>query len=144
MFKKIVLTCLLATLSLGVLAKSGYYRWLDDSGHPQFTQKPPLDRPSKFVPLSRSFSSDEVNPASPQPVPAKRADSAPPEQEPQQLEIMPDKNPERCAQAKSALQSFSRGQRVRVKDDTGEARILSKEEVDTQKERAQELVKIYC
>ena len=144
MYKKIALACLIACLSAGAIAKSGYYRWLDDNGQPHFTQKPPLDRPSQFIETRRGYSSDEINPENPQSVPPKRADSAPTDKAPKQLEILPDKDPERCAEARNALQNFSRGQRVRVTDDQGEARILNREEMDAQKAKAQELVNIYC
>lgn len=145
MYQKIVLTCLIAALSMGAVAltKTGYYRWLDDDGQPHFTQKPPIDRPSQFVETKRGYSSNEVNPDSPPAVPPKRADSAPASND-KQLEILPNKDPERCVQARNALQSFSRGQRVRVTDDQGETRILNQEEINTQKEKAQELIKIYC
>ena len=144
MYKKFALACLLVVVSAGVLAKSGYYRWLDDAGQPHFTQRPPLDRPSQFVETKRGYSDDEANPASQPTVPPKRADSAPAQKDPKQLEILPDKDPERCVQAKNALQSFSRGQRVRVTDDQGETRILNQDELKSQKEKAQELIGIYC
>ncbi|MFT5576903.1 MAG: hypothetical protein ACI89D_002432 [Bermanella sp.] len=144
MYKKLALACLIALLSMSALAKTGYYRWLDDNTQVHFTQNPPTDRPSKFVETKRGYNNDDVNPKSPQPLPPKRADSAASKQEPQQVEILPDKNPERCTQARDALQSFSRGQRVRVTDDKGEARILNTQELNSQKEKAQELIKIYC
>lgn len=145
MYKKLAFICLIAVMSAGVLAKSGYYRWLDDNGQAHFTQRPPLDRPSQFIETTRGYSnSDEINSESPQTAPPQRADSTPANRAPGQLEILPDKDPERCTQARSALQSFSRGQRVRVTDDKGDSRILNEEEKNSQKEKALELIKIYC
>ncbi len=144
MYKKIALTCLIVILSTGAVAKSGYYRWLDDNGQVHFTQKPPLDRPATFVKSTSSQSRDDVNPQYPQPVPPKRAESAPSDKQPEQLEILPDKDPERCEQARTALQSLSRGQRVRVKDENGEMRVLNFDEMDSQRKKAQELIDIYC
>lgn len=144
MYKKLALTCLLVLMSAGVIAKSGYYRWLDDNGQAHFTQKPPLDRPSKFIETARGYSSDEASPESSQSEPPKNAASSPGKNEPKQIEILPDKDPERCAQAKAALQSLDRGQRVRVTDDKGETRILNADEKKAQKDQAQEAIDVYC
>lgn len=143
MYKKLALTCLLILLSAGAIAKSGYYRWLDDNGQAHFTQKPPLDRPSKFIETTRGYSNVEVDPESPQTVPPKRAESAA-KDEPGQIEILPDKDPERCAQAKAALQGLARDQRVRVTNDKGETRILSADEKKAQKDQTQKAIDVYC
>ena len=148
MLKKLAIAVLVVASASALAAKNGYYRWIDDNGQPHFTQKPPLDRPSRFIGTSRGYSSDDVDPPYPATIPPKRADSGTDQDsdkdEPKQFEVMPDKDPERCEQARKALDSFSRGQRVRVKDDDGEYRVLDNEEQAEQKARAQEAIDIYC
>ena len=138
MLKKLAIAVLVVASASALAAKNGYYRWIDDNGQPHFTQKPPLGRPSRFI----------VDPPYPATIPPKRADSGTDQDsdkdEPKQFEVMPDKDPERCEQARKALDSFSRGQRVRVKDDDGEYRVLDNEEQAEQKARAQEAIDIYC
>lgn len=144
MYKKIVLACLLAVFSAAVFAKSGYYRWLDEEGRPQFTQKPPVNRPYTFIQSNVPYNRDDVNPEYPQTNPPKRAESAPNQGTEKKFEVLPDKDPGRCAQARKALASFARGQRVRVTDESGESRVLNSEEQAQQEEKARELVDIYC
>ncbi|WP_372747948.1 DUF4124 domain-containing protein [Litorivivens sp.] len=149
MLKRLALALLIIVAGSAVTAKTGYYRWVDDNGQPHFTQKPPLDRPSTFIPTGRGYSDDSVNPPYPPKVPAKRADSGtePAPEKPEknkEFEVLPDKDPARCEQARKALQNFSRGQRVRVKDDNGEYRVLDSEEQSEQMKKAQEAVDIYC
>jgi hypothetical protein len=145
MFKKFTLFTLCLLLVGTALAKSGYYRWLDDEGQPHFTQKPPTDRPSQFIKTGSGHSRDDVEPPYPAEVPAKRADSAPKDKDaPEQFQVLPDKDPKRCMEARKALENFSRGQRLRVKDENGEYRLLDTEEKAEQKDRARELIDIYC
>ena len=146
MYKKLVLVFVAVCLASLALAKQGYYRWLDDNGQPHFTQNPPSDRPSQFIETRQGYRSDdgEINPEFPQTQPPKRADNPPPSAETRKFEILPDKDPDRCSQARNALASFSRGQRVRVTDEDGNSRLLNAEEQAAQKEEARKLVDIYC
>nr|ADI18772.1 hypothetical protein [uncultured gamma proteobacterium HF4000_36I10] len=146
MFKKFTLFTLCLLLAGTALAKSGYYRWLDDEGQPHFTQKPPADRPSTFIESNKGYSrSSDAQPDSEPSYPPKRADSAPAEQKaPEQYEVLPDKDPKRCMEARQAVDNFARGQRLRVKDENGEYRLLNNEEKAEQKVKAKELVDIYC
>lgn len=145
MLKKFTLYTLCLLLCGTALAKSGYYRWLDDNGQPHFTQKPPTDRPSTFIETSSGYSRSDVQPPSQPTMPPKRANSAPAEQKPPaQFEVLPNKDPKRCMEAREAVQTFSRGQRLRVKDENGEYRLLNNEEKAEQKNRAMEQIDIYC
>ena len=47
-------------------------------------------------------------------------------------------------QAREAVQNFARGQRLRVKDENGEYRMLNNEEKAEQEAKARELMEIYC
>lgn len=146
MLKNLAIAVLVVASASALAAKNGYYRWIDDNGQPHFTQKPPLDRPSKFIETGRGYASDDVDPPYPATIPPKRADSSPKsnKEDPKQFEVLPDKDPARCEQARKALENFSRGQRVRVKGDDGEYRVLNTDEQTEQKSRAQEAISIYC
>ncbi len=145
MLKKFTLFTLCLLLVGTALAKSGYYRWLDDEGQPHFTQKPPADRPSTFIETRKGLGNSEAKPANELSNPPKRANSAPADQQtPKQYEVLPNKDPQRCMQAREAVQNFARGQRLRVKDESGEYRLLNNEEKAEQEAKARELVDIYC
>lgn len=133
---------LLMTLgSADLLAgKSGYYRWVDDEGETHFTQKPPQGKPSVFIetvsgrqgkaPSTESAQSGSSNRAAP---------------EPGKMEVLPPKNPELCTRAKGNMESLSiSGARIKATGKDGEARYLTPEEIEVQKQRAKDVIDIHC
>lgn len=131
-------------LSSATLAgKEGYYRWKDDSGEFHFTQQPPVGRQYEFVETRAGASvvsnggddSDEIG--SPEAAPAAAA--------PQRMEVLPEKDPAVCAQAKENLLTLEKnGARIRVTDENGNSRLLNPEEMAVQKQRAQDAINIHC
>lgn len=124
--------------------QAGYYRWKDDKGQFQATQQPPTDRPSEYVKLSTGKSqpmapgentggNGEPAQGTPQ---AKAA--------PGQLEGLPERNPEKCTEAKNTQAVLDSHARIRSKDDNGEYRYLTPEEISEQKRLAQQSADVYC
>ena len=61
------------------------------------------------------------------------------------MEVLPPKDPSICEQAKGNLQSLStHGARIRATDADGKARYLTAEEIEQQRLRAEEAIRIHC
>ncbi|WP_320836981.1 DUF4124 domain-containing protein [Zhongshania sp.] len=146
MNKTLLIASLFSTLvvmSLNSYAdKSGYYRWSDDEGKIHFTQQPPNGRASVFIKTSSGRSLDSDVSASESSVDvAGNGDEAIPEK----MEVLPAKNPELCTKAKTNMQSLAaNGARIRISNADGSSRFLNSEEINEQKNRAQEVIKIHC
>lgn len=139
---------LLALAPTLMAAPQGYYRWKDDKGQFQATQQPPADRPSEFVRTSTGTASQTGE--SDQPVPAGAGDSdnnAPAgtaAAKPATLQAIPNRDPEKCRQAQDTQAVLNSHARIREKDDKGEYRYLTAEEIADQKKLAAESIGIYC
>ena len=146
MIKKILLisglglTLMLSSNHL-LAAKSGYYRWTDSEGKVHFSQQPPVGQRYEFVETQtgrRSISEDEPTAADGEAPEASPADNA-------SMEVLPPKDPSICEQAKGNLQSLStHGARIRATDADGKARYLTAEEIEQQRLRAEEAIRIHC
>ena len=133
----------LGATSLSTLAaKSGYYRWIDAEGEVHFSQKPPVGHRYEFVETQtgRRSSIAEETPEDP---PASAAGI--PGTTPKSMEVLPPKDPDICQQAKGNLQSLSRsGARIKATDADGNSRYLNAEEIEQQRLRAEEAIRIHC
>ncbi|HUH37531.1 MAG TPA: DUF4124 domain-containing protein [Spongiibacteraceae bacterium] len=143
--RHLFVTALLVLFAASTLhaAKSGYYRWVDDGGKPQFTQKPPVDKPYEYVevstghsqPVSRS-TTDAANNDS-----AKGADDGAVKD--QEVQAAAAKDPALCAQARQNLATLGAGL-VRLKQPDGSYTILSEEDKAAQRQRAQSVIDFHC
>lgn len=126
----------------------GYYRWKDDKGQFQATQQPPADRPSEFVRTSTGTASQTSADDKPAGTASGGTDNAPaangPTAKPASLQALPDKDPEKCKQAQDTQQVLNSHARIREKDDKGDYRYLTTEEITDQKKLAEESIGIYC
>lgn len=144
------LACAAALLLLapGLLASgAGYYRWVDDKGAPQFTQRPPTDRPSEFVRTATGTSSRvETGEATEQGAATGEADQQAGAQKPAggTLEGLPEKDPAKCEQTRNTRSILDSSARIRERGADGEYRYLTPDEIAEQKRLADEAVKIYC
>lgn len=127
-------------------AKSGYYRWTDDEGEVHFTQKPPLGRPSVFVETaSGRQSSPSVRNNTASSSPSDDGTDTPSAGTPNKMEVLPPKDPKLCTQAQGNMESLSvSGARIKATDKDGKARYLTPEEIEVQKQRAQDIIDIHC
>lgn len=123
-------------------AKSGYYRWVDDDGNVNYTQQAPMGRESVFVATQTGkVTSSEAQQAAPQAAAAEDKSNTLPER----MDVLPQKDEQRCQQGRDMLRATeNRAKRFRVTDDKGESRILSPEEIEEQRKRAQEMVDLHC
>jgi hypothetical protein len=139
--------CAIAMLSTTPLllaaGNTGYYRWIDDQGAPQFTQKPPLDRPSEFIRTATGAATavagggqDGAAPAKETEQPASTANGG--------LEAVPQQDAAKCQQTRETLGVLNSSARIREKGADGENRYLTPAEIGEQKRLAEEAIKIYC
>lgn len=139
--------CAIALLSASPLllaaGPSGYYRWVDDKGAPQFTQKPPLDRPSEFVRTATGAVTAVEGAAQGEAAPAT-ADEPQQKSDAGGLEAVPQQDPAKCQQTRDTLGVLNSSARIREKGADGEYRYLTPTEIGEQKRLAEEAVKIYC
>ena len=150
---KVALLALLvaASLLLGshALAEKGYYKWMDSSGNPQHSDRPPptgveYEFISTDTGMSRRISAGQSRtretggmdgPASPDA--ATRTPSVAGDQ------VVVEKNPALCDQARANLDTLQSSARVRIRDDEG-IRYLSEEEKDVQRRKARDLIAVHC
>ena len=144
--KNIYLIALLLSLGLhGSLhaEPSGYYRWTDEAGDLKLSDRPPKgDIKAEFIATPGSKASRTSN--APQAVSEKSTTSDKKGEESKTMEILPEKDPKICAQAKSNLTTLSGKTRIRIIDADGNKSFITDEERKTQIERAKQSVEIHC
>lgn len=136
---------LVLTAALSTTAGTTHYRWLDDRGNPVHSDRPPPKGTDYEVittgsSLIRKVSGDEG--------------AVPPETEPRvgnefdQIDMEApkevEKNPEYCERARKNLEALENANRIRVRNDQGEMRILSDEEREAEKIKAQDAIADHC
>ena len=133
----------LLTSHAALAAKSGYYRWTDAEGEVHFSQKPPVGKAYEFIESQtgkRSAATESTNDSA-MPPPESEQDLSPDAK----MEVLPPKDPAICQQAKSNMQSLNAaGARIRATGKNGEVRYLTPEEIEVQKLRAQDAIKVHC
>lgn len=146
------LIALMISLGLAVsaplqAAKPGTYVWKDENGNTQYSDRPPEGVKSEFIEIQgiglkggkppRTEQSNEV--ADEQSDDAEAEDKAPLKE----YEVLPDKNPALCKQARENLKAL-KAARIRGVDENGERRYLSEEEKAAQRATAQKIIRIHC
>lgn len=122
-----------------------HYRWLNERGNPVHSDRPPPKGIDYEVittgsGLKRVVSGEEG--------------AVPPEVKPrvgnnftqvdEEEAKRSKKNPELCKRAKTNLEALTGNAKVRIRDDQGEERFLSEEEVIVEREKARAQVSVYC
>ncbi|TDG12362.1 DUF4124 domain-containing protein [Seongchinamella unica] len=144
-------TFILATIFASTLVSSVavcgtvHYRWIDDRGNPVHSDRPPPKGIDYEVittgsGLKRVVSGDQG--------------AVPPEVKPrvgneftqvdEEEARRSKKNPELCSRAKTNLEALTGNAKVRIRDDQGEERFLTEEEVIVEREKAKAQVSVYC
>lgn len=140
---------LICFIALGVasqaIAGKTHYRWVDDRGHPVHSDRPPpkgidYEVVSTGSGLKRVVTGDQG--------------AVPAEIEPRvgneftQIDTneasRSKKNPEMCERARTNLATLTSNVEVKIRDDQGEERFLSEEEIIVQREKARAQVSVYC
>ena len=148
---------LAATCALGVLVWAGsnsvtaseLYRWQDANGNPVISDRPPPSG-TPYTTLNGSKYGMKGRRASVRPLPPSTASQARPatskEQAPKIIEVpaVRDPDPSKCEAAKENQFKLSNFPRIRVQEDNGVVRFLSREEIQTQIETANRAIERYC
>jgi len=124
----------------------GYYKWMDERGNPQHSDRPPPagvkyefiateSGLSRRVDLDPPDNANETSPGNP------AARGQPASAGIDKIEI--EKNPALCDQAKANLDTLNSKAKVRIRDDEG-IRYLSEEEKEVQRKKARDLVAVHC
>ena len=148
MNNKNIFICLFAialgfSLNLQADSQSGYYRWKDKDGNLKLSDRPPeAGIQAEFIKTpgsKRSRASSEQ--AEEQQAGTQPANSP---GEPVKMEVVPEKDPVRCQQAKDNMKAFEGFSRIRVTDADGTQRLLTEEEKQVQIERSQKAIREHC
>jgi Domain of unknown function (DUF4124) len=146
MTKALLYTFLLSVVVFSYVATAGetYYRWTDERGNLLHSDRPPpkgtdyevvstdsndirkVDGSKGAVPL-------EVNPRV-----GNEFDTYP--KEPKDFK----RSPETCRRAKENMASLNSGEVIRMRNDQGEIRELSADDIAYQKQRAEEVMRAHC
>jgi hypothetical protein len=140
-----ILLLAIATGSVGSKAQSNYYRWLDSRGNPIHSDRPPpagvdYEVVSTESTFTRAVTGEEGA------VPLAVEPTVGNEFTPQDSAKSADykKNPEFCQRAKTNLESLTTSAQVKVRDDQGEERYLTPEEMEVERQKAKAQIDVYC
>jgi hypothetical protein len=140
-----ILLVAVATSTVGNTAQTNYYRWLDVRGNPIVSDRPPpagtdYEVVSTQSTLKRAVDANEgAVPLAINPTPGNEftpQDSA----EAQRSTT----NAELCQKAQSNLEALSGTAAVTVRNDQGEARVLTPQEMEIQRTTTEAQIKVYC
>jgi hypothetical protein len=139
------LLALLAISATQSMADNNHYRWIDDRGNPVYSDRaPPKGVDYEIVApgsgLKRVVDAEEG--------------AVPPEVQPrvgnefEQVDTAAaqrsKKNPEQCARAHKNLEALTSSDKVKVRNDQGEVRLLTPEEMEVQRQTAKAQISVYC
>lgn len=132
----------LAAGSLQSLAETAYYRWVDDRGNMILSDRPPtnganyevVSTGAGFDPTMPTGDEDEaVATADPQPGQTSKAPQA-----------ISQKNPELCAVARNNLDALTSTDRVVMRDEQGQVKVLAPEEIKANIQTTRGQINAYC
>ena len=123
-----LLLLVLASSSTMSLADAAYYRWVDPEGNIKFSERPPPDGTDHEL-------INHQNPFSP--------DSAEETGSDESTEAI-EKDTEQCQIARTNLKSLTSSEQVKVRTANGDVRLLSRQEIQAQIERALRQITDHC
>jgi len=142
-----VFTLAIALISIvGVpssMAAKNYYKWTDDDGVTHYSAQKPHNKESEKISVSTGLptaTSTDGNKIEAKTTASKPAPAIPEKKR----EYVQTKDPERCTAATERLKTLTDYARVRVIDENGEARILSKEEKAEKTAEAEKAIEEDC
>jgi len=139
----IILALFGVAISSSGLAAESHYRWIDKSGNPVHSDRPPPKGVDYEVVSSGTSLVRKVN-SSEGVVPAETEPSV--GNEFNQLETKPElkKNPEYCKRAQDNMHTLNTSARIRIRDDQGDYRFIDEEEKEEQRKEAQAQIARHC
>lgn len=128
-------------------AAGTYYRWIDESGTPVNSDRPPpvgtdyevVSTSTNKMQQQATNSGAEPAVTTDKPAAAKAADSGP-----LVVENQTQKNPEYCATAKQNLSALNTSARIRVSDGNGNYRYIDEKEKESQRVVAEATIAQHC
>ncbi len=142
---KAIMLVVVAGSSLASAAQTNYYRWLDSSGHPIVSDRPPPAGTNYEVVSTQSTMKRSVDakegavPLAVSPTPGNEFT-----QQNSAEAQHGKKNAELCQKAQSNLEALSGTATVTVRNDQGEARVLTPQEMEIQRTTTAAQIKVYC
>ena len=133
-----------------IASEKGYYKWKDSGGRPQHSDRPPPagveyvfvsteTGRSRLVTVEESRTSSGSSTAAPaMPKPQQPTPTAAEQQ------VVIEKNPALCDQARANIDTLNSKARVRIRDAEGGIRYLTPEEKDVQRQKAVDLMAVHC
>ncbi len=139
------LLALLATWATHSVADNNHYRWIDDRGNPVYSDRTPPKGVDYEVVAAGSGLKRVVD---------AEEGAVPPEVEPrvgnefEQVDTAAaqrsKKNPVLCDRAKTNLDSLDKSDKVKMRNDQGEVRYLTAEEIIIERQTAKAQISVYC
>lgn len=144
--KVLLYTFLLLVVAFSYVATAGetYYRWTDERGNMLHSDRPPPKGTDYEVVSTDSNEIRKVDgdegavPLETKPRVGNDFDTSP--KEPVEVK----KSPETCKRARENLESLNSGEEIRMRNDKGEFRYLTDEEVAYHKKRARDVIRVHC
>ncbi|GEM_PF-196827 len=149
------LLVLAAGVSTTLHAEDSYYRWKDERGNMVVSDRPPEASIEYEVFSTGSSRFRRVSPGEGA-VPAETTSRPGNRFETQDkaddngsmdtvaVEVLPEKDPEICERARQNLETLETAARIRVRDEAGELRYLSADEIETQRQNALDNIDVHC
>ncbi|MDG1389361.1 MAG: DUF4124 domain-containing protein [Halioglobus sp.] len=122
-----------------------HYRWMDDRGNPVHSDRPP-PKGIDYEVVTTGSGIKRVVPGEEGAVPPEVSPRAGNEFTPvdEQNAQHSKKNAERCQRAIANLEALTENAKIRFRDNRGEERFLTTEEVIVETEKAKAQVSVYC
>lgn len=124
-------------------AETMHYRWLNDRDEPVYSDRPPpkgvdYEVISSSSSFKRQVSGEEgAVPLETDPTPSNPFDQV-------NTERKTKKNPEMCQRAKTNLEALTSSDKVKIRNNQGETRMLTPEEMAVERQTAKAQVDVYC
>jgi hypothetical protein len=142
----VVALVLLSLSGISAVAGGTYYRWIDASGTPVNSDRPPpAGIEYETIATSTNERMEEIPGEEVEPLGAKPAQDTGSGQEAAgvpRMEIV--KNPEACAAARQNLETLNTHARIRIPDGEGSYRFLNEDEKAAERAKAETAIKQNC
>ena len=137
--------CLTAASSSLQASGTIHYRWMDDRGNPVHSDRPP-PKGVDYEVITTGSGLKRVVSGEQGAVPAEVSPRVGNEftQVDSEEASRSKKNPELCQRANKNLEALTGNTKVRVRDDQGEERFLTEEEIIVEREKARAQASVYC
>ncbi len=144
--------CILVSLgALPALTESDYYTWVDENGITNYAERKPADYQARFVTRSHRFGyreSDEEDAAD-----AEQETEQPKEVDPEKViaaerekfeaELAEEKR-FNCDVGKKNLTRLETFARIRIRDENGNERVMTREEMNEKEAESRQLIRDNC